>query len=192
MNVRAYAVEDEEGWVRCRVLSFLDTSYFDDVHPEKETYRNPSIELVADREGTIIGLIDLELDTDERAVCSGAEPGGMIWHLAVHPDFQRQGIGTALFEEAARQASEAGVGFLEAWTREDDAAVSWYERTGFEQGDSYLHVYLARDDAQAVCKSTIEGLSIDTAFAQYVGDEEARIEERFDRVHRCQQFVRRV
>jgi ribosomal protein S18 acetylase RimI-like enzyme len=63
----------------------------------------------------------------------------MIWHLATHPDHQRQGIASALLQEAEGQARERGLVRLEAWTR-DDAHVRWYESHGFTQIDSYLHV----------------------------------------------------
>lgn len=192
MHIHAYSERDEDGWVQCRVLSFLDTSYYDDVYREKESYDNPSIELVAEHEGTIVGLIDIELDTTERTVCTGDEIGGMIWHLAVHPDFRRRGIAMNLLDEASRRAGDKGIRFLEAWTRDDEATVSWYTNQGFDRRDSYLHVYLTRKDAESVCGSKIEGLSINSAFAQYVGDDESQVRERFDRVHDCQQFVRDI
>ncbi|WP_250130156.1 hypothetical protein [Jeotgalicoccus sp. WY2] len=39
MEIRNYEEKDEKGWVRCRVLSFLDTAYYDDVHREKRNLR---------------------------------------------------------------------------------------------------------------------------------------------------------
>src|SRR5690625_7556155 len=87
MIIRHYRKGDEVGWVRCRVLSFLDTAYFDNVLKEKEKYANPAIELVAEEEGQIIGILDVEYEEKERSVCSrGTGLGGMIWHIAVHPD----------------------------------------------------------------------------------------------------------
>jgi hypothetical protein len=59
-TVRPYEPADEVGWVRCRVLSFLDSAFCDAVEREKEHYENPSIELVADESGEIVGLLDLE------------------------------------------------------------------------------------------------------------------------------------
>ena len=47
MIIRKYTEKDEQSWLRCRVLSFLNTAYFDNVLKEKETYENPAIELVA-------------------------------------------------------------------------------------------------------------------------------------------------
>lgn len=189
MEIRQYAPPDEEGWLRCRVLSFLHSPYYDDVYREKETYRNPAIELVAVEGEEVVGLIDVELDTPDRSVCSGRPGGGMIWHLAVHPDHQRDGIATELLDEAGRRARSVEVTYLEAWTRDDPAAVSWYRARGFDLGDSYLHVYLSAADADGFGKQIADGLRIQAAFAHYVGEEADAMREAFDRVHDCQQFV---
>lgn len=189
VNLREYDTSDEDGWVRCRVLSFLDTSYYDDVHREKEQYENPSIELVAEYAEQIVGLIDVELDTPDRSVCSDRDGrGGMIWHLAVHPDYQRQGIASALLHEVIQRAKRAGVNRLEAWTRDDEGTVLWYENRQFERRDSYLHVYLNREEADRDTDTVIEGLSINSAFAQYIGEDDRVIKERYNRVHECQMF----
>ena len=93
--VRAYRDADERGWVVCRLLSFLDTAFYDDVRRSKERYGNPAIELVAERDGEIVGLIDVECETEPGTVCEERPGlGGMIWHLAVHPDHQRQSVAT--------------------------------------------------------------------------------------------------
>jgi ribosomal protein S18 acetylase RimI-like enzyme len=104
--VRTYRPGDEEGWLRCRVLSILGSAYFDDVRQEKERYDGPALEPVADRAGEIVGLIDVECETGPGTVCSDRPGlGGMIWHVAVHPDHQRRGIATALLEEAKRRSA---------------------------------------------------------------------------------------
>jgi hypothetical protein len=43
MLIREYHAHDEKGWLRCRMLSFLDTAYFDNVLREKESYDNSAI-----------------------------------------------------------------------------------------------------------------------------------------------------
>ena len=74
VGIRLYEKADEEGWTRCRVLSFLGSAYFDDVRQEKEQCKNPAIELVAKGDGTIVGLIDVECE-QEPGPCARTDPG---------------------------------------------------------------------------------------------------------------------
>ncbi len=103
----------------------------------------------------------------------------MIWHLATHPDHQRRGIASALLKEAERLAREGGLERLEAWTRDDAHVQRWYENHGFTQIDSYLHVYLERDDLRAFDSE----LRLVKAFAHYTGDRPDEIRGRYERVH---------
>ena len=81
--VRDYGSPDEPSWLRCRILSFLATAYFDDVMGAKPVVEAPGFELVAiDADHTVVGLIDVTVD--------GAV--GTIDTLAVHPDHQNRGI----------------------------------------------------------------------------------------------------
>ncbi len=48
--ISAYRPADEQGWLRCRVLAFLDSAYFDDVHvgglavPLRDARAGPAVE----------------------------------------------------------------------------------------------------------------------------------------------------
>lgn len=66
MLIRDYQNDDEQGWLRCRVLAFLNTAYYDNVLNKKEVYKNPSIELVAEIDGKIVDLIDVEYEKKRR------------------------------------------------------------------------------------------------------------------------------
>ena len=177
IEVRHYEERDERSWLRCRLLSFFDSAFFDVVEREKERYEKPAIELVAERDGEIVGLLDLECDSDRLSDRPGR--GGMIWHLATHPDYQRQGIASALLQEAERRAREQGLVRLEAWTRDDAHVQRWYENHGFQHIDSYLHVYLVRDDLRAF----VGQLRLVKAFAHYTGDRPDKIRGQYTRVH---------
>jgi ribosomal protein S18 acetylase RimI-like enzyme len=133
-SVRDYEPGDQAGWLRCRTLAFLETSYFDDVFTAKPIYTTPAIELVAAGEA-VVGLIDVAIDG----------PLATIETIAVHPDVARTGIGSALIE-AALTRLPAEVATLDAWTREDDAANGWYRSHGFVETFRYLHVFASGAD----------------------------------------------
>ncbi len=190
--IRAYEPTDEQGWLRCRVLAFLDTAYFDSVEREKQRYDRPAIELVAEEGGEIVGLLDVECEEEPGTVCSDRPGlGGMIWHVAVHPDHRRRGIGAALLDRAEELARERDLVRLEAWTRDDPWVLAWYGSRAFELVDSYLHVYL-RGDGDGALQSRIEGLRPARTFAHYVGPDRDVMRNRFERVHDCNLLERRI
>ncbi|UII57889.1 GNAT family N-acetyltransferase [Cytobacillus spongiae] len=193
LEIRNYRNEDEDGWVRCRTLSFLDTAYYDHVLREKEVYENPSIELVAVIENTIVGLLDIEYERKEGTVCSrGNGLGGMIWHVAVHPDFRRKGIGKKLLLKSQEISNEIGLDYLEAWTRDDEWVKNWYELHGFQQEESYLHVFIDGEELSGVMKSDIPHLHPVGAFAHYVGEDNDAIKKKFKRTHECFCYKKKI
>lgn len=132
MRIREYTALDEKGWIRCRVVSFLDCSYCSDVKTEKETYLQPSVCLVAEDHGQIIGLIDCELDSYDLA-CNGDERGAIIWNLAVLPEYRRKGVAKQLWDEMKKRLVSEGIRYCEVWTQEDEPANCFYRGMGFTQ-----------------------------------------------------------
>ncbi|WP_042221846.1 GNAT family N-acetyltransferase [Oceanobacillus manasiensis] len=187
MEIRSYNSNDEVGWLRCRVLSFLDTAYYDNVLKEKEKYENPAIELVAVENDQIVGLLDIEYDDKEKTVCTKGEGlGGMIWHVATHPDYQRRGIGINMLKKAEQIAKDKGLDYLEAWTRDDDWVNQWYVKSGFEKVNSYLHVFFeGNNEIEKVIKTNESKFKVIQAFAHYSGDDSDHIKSEFKRVHEC-------
>jgi len=191
--IRSFRQGDETGWVRCRALAFLDTAYFDDVHPEKERYDGRAIELVAEADGQVVGLIDVECEEAPGSICSApadpahAGPAGMIWHLAVHPDYRRRGIGRALLAEACRRARAWQIGRLEAWTRDDEFVNDWYRARGFRQVQAYWHLYMSSRDELGAVRFELAGVRPVSVYAHYLADDPA-VYGRFARAHRCIRF----
>lgn len=182
-TVRVYRPSDERGWLRCRVLSFLGTQYYDDVKPHRTVLTDPSIALVAvSPTGGIIGILDVELDGKAATIDT----------VATHPDHQGAGVGAALLREALPRLEAARVETLDAWTREDAAANRWYQANGFAEQYRYLHVYLNDGDDDAGF-ATPDGLSMPvSAFLHGRIEDEALMRARFGRVHVCRQYLRTV
>ena len=188
MTIRPFERSDEQKWLRCRVLSFLDSAYFDNVERAKPTYQNPSIELVADN-GDIVGFLDIELESTPGSVCRELPGlGGMIWHLGVHPDHRRIGIARQLLREGVVRAKAACATALQAWTRDDVQARAWYEKNGFKRVSAYWHVSMDGD----LVTTEIPHLFPISVFAHYLGDDIDSLRGRFEAVHECVCYQRQV
>ena len=162
-------------------------------------YDNPAVELIATVDGSVVGLIDVEYEREPGTVAFACDEdprpgrGAVIHHLAVHPDYRRNGVATRLFERALEQLRRDGVGFIEAWTRDDEPACRWYEARGFRRIYSYLHVYIdGSTEMSGAVKSEVPGLLPCHAFAHYVGTDRDAIRQRFKRVHECRLYRRSV
>lgn len=191
-QIRSYTGADEQGWLRCRVLGLLDSAFHDDVRQEKEHYDGPAVELVAVADDQVVGLLDLELEPAPGVLHDTEARGGVIWHVAVHPDHRRRGIATALVERALELAREHGLEIVQAWTRDDEWVHRWYESCGFRERYSYLHVYMQPDEAREEVALRTEGLRPVLAFAHYTGDDRDEMRRRFKRVHDDVLFERRL
>ena len=90
---------------------------------KKTIERDPDLFLVAEQNGEIIGTI------------IGAFDGrrGMIYHLAVHNAFRRQGIGQALLAEVEKRLKEKGcIKCLLMVLEDNETAKRFYEESGWK------------------------------------------------------------
>lgn len=178
-SIRPYLPTDEPGWLQCRLLSFFHTDYYDDVKVAKTVLLPGSIELVAERDGQIVGILDVEIDGDAATIDT----------IAVHPSAQRAGIADALLA-AALDLLPPTIATLDAWTREDAAANAWYVAAGFHEAYRYIHVYVGEGDPTFPGP---EGLSSPVvAFMHAPIEREAELRERYRRVYVCRRYVREV
>jgi ribosomal protein S18 acetylase RimI-like enzyme len=176
--VRDYEPADETSWLRCRVLGFLATSYHDDVWQAR---RRTDLELVAIDGGEVVGALDVSV--------SG--PDATIDTVVAHPDHRGRGVATALLTEALRRLERCGVRQVDAWTREDKAALGWFARNGFVETSRYLHVYASADEVGTVL-SAKHGLMPVGAFLHARIERESEMRQRFERVHVCRRLVREI
>lgn len=134
--IRDYLRSDEPSWLRCRVLSFLATAYFDDVATSKPHIEAPGVQLVAlTAYHEVVGLMDVVVE----------DTAGTIATLAVDPDHQRHGIARTLLAHAVTRLQTLDLAAVTAWTRDDSATLQCYRAMGFTESDHYLHVFANSD-----------------------------------------------
>lgn len=186
-SVRSCEPADERSWLRCRVLGFLDTAYFDDVRPTKPPIAGPDLVAVTG-DGTVAGILTATV----------SEASLTIDTVVVHPDFRRQGVGQALLHAViSRLRAEAEkVTEIEAWTRDDPGTLAWYRAMGFTEDSHYLHVYA--DWYADPAEPERAGLAARPGLKPMVGflhgkmPDEQSARAQFKRVHVCRRFARRL
>ncbi|MEY9870654.1 N-acetylglutamate synthase-like GNAT family acetyltransferase [Streptacidiphilus sp. MAP12-33] len=185
-TVRAYTPADETAWLRCRVLAFLTTAYFDDVLRAKPATSAPGLDLVAvDEDDRVVGIMDTSVEGELATIDT----------VAVHPDHQHRGIGRLLLDRTRAAARTAGAATLDAWTRDTPETLAWYRAVGFAESDHYLHVYANHYTAPGEPARAVEtprpGLRPIALFLHARLADEERLRAEFARVHVCRRFAMR-
>jgi len=182
--VRDYQDSDEKSWLRCRVLGFLDTAYFDDVWTAYPT-TVPGLSLVGIAAGEVVGLCHASL----------ADHGATIDTVVVHPDHRRAGLASSLLTELVRRLEQRNLAQLDAWTRDDPGTLAWYGAAGFDLTYRYLHVYASGEAEMNSAATASPGLIPRLGFFHadiQDAEVEADLRRRFSRVHSCRRFVRHL
>jgi ribosomal protein S18 acetylase RimI-like enzyme len=184
-TIREFTAADERSWLRCRVLSFLSTPYFDDVLPAKPVAAapRPGLDLVAvSPDGTVVGIMDTTIEGDLATIDT----------VAVHPDHQRHGLGSRLLNHTRARVRALGLSTLDAWTRDDPDTLAWYRAVGFTESDHYLHVYADyrddRDEPDRAIGSRRPGMRPMSSFSHATLDQQDVLQAEFTRVHVCRRF----
>lgn len=179
MEIREYKNEDKNSWIRCRVISFMDSSYYDDIQNFRAEYDNPSIELVAANNDDIVGFLDVEYENKPGDVCYfKGEKGGVIWNLGVLPEFRKQKIATKLWDKAKEIFINRGIRRIEVWTQDDVAATKWYLKQGFEMKEAYLNAFIKGTKKSPILQKYINFNSIGEIYGIRSFNFEAPIERK--------------
>ena len=157
VQIRPYSSDDLEDIVRLSLKAWepvfasfkqiLGPEIFPVVYPDWEASQREEIEktckdtgktttLVADVDGTVAGFAACILNNSTRV--------GEIYFLAVHPEFQNRGIGTALNNHGLQLMKESGMIVAKVGTGGDPShapARKAYEKAGFKRAIPAVHYY---------------------------------------------------
>lgn len=146
MNLRKMTINDYEKiynlWLSCKGMGLNDV---DDSEEGIARFlaRNPDTCFVAEKDGKLVGVI--MTGNDGRR--------GYIYHTAVHPDYRKQGIGSALVATTLNTLKQIGISKVALVVFEKNAGGNaFWEKQGFT----------VRNDLIYRNKSLIEMMRIDT------------------------------
>jgi ribosomal protein S18 acetylase RimI-like enzyme len=101
--------------------------------------------IVAEIDGEVVGFLNGELS--DHPPCFAHRTHGFIDNLAVSPQWQRAGLGTALLEKAMAWFSVRGVSTVEGRVLlSNPMAMAFWQKTAFAP---YMHTIRASTDLQA-------------------------------------------
>jgi len=97
---------------------------------EKKLHRDPDLFLVATSAEKIIGSVMGGFDGRR----------GLMYHLAVLPDYRKLGVGSLLMEELENRLRAKGcIHYYLLVTRDNPEAIRFYEKRGCERMDLYTY-----------------------------------------------------
>ncbi|QKQ98427.1 GNAT family N-acetyltransferase [Candidatus Nanohaloarchaea archaeon] len=103
----------------------------------KRTEKDGTFVLVAEKDGKVVGRIRMAWNGEADSFVDEDEV--QLRSMFVHPDYWRQGVGTALAEEAFARIPEGFSSFVVEVFEDNENAVNFYRSLGFETaGESVL------------------------------------------------------
>lgn len=130
MKTRLLRVESETHWstyhsIRQHVLYELrGRNGYDENHPDE--YKEQNIPLLFLWDDQHVGTVRLDQENENTL--------GVVRLVAILPNFQRQGIGTAMMQEIETFAANRGIRQLKTQAAKD--AITFYEKLGWHIIDS--------------------------------------------------------
>ncbi len=125
IDIRSYHPDDEPSVIQLWKTVFPDAPPRNDPRKDINTKSKlqPDLFLVALTGNLLVGTAMAGFDGHR----------GWIYYLAVAPDYQRQGIGTAIMQKVEESLTQLGCPKLNLQIRADNVEVhAFYERQGYE------------------------------------------------------------
>lgn len=140
LRLTTYSAPLETSWVRCKALAYLYSKFNDQITCQKDTYSEDdgyleAIELVMlNNQEEVVGILDIGIFNEERnrydSYVKELDRGSYMDIIAVHPNYQKQGIAQKLLNEGFRLLRKKGIEYVSIFTRDDTPANNLYIKNG--------------------------------------------------------------
>ena len=123
VEIRELVESDLDKVMEIENLCFISPWKKDDILRELKGNEFANL-LVAEISGNVVGYVDFWITFDSATICQ----------IAVHPDYQRQAIGSALLEEVLKECYAKKVLTITLEVRESNSkGINFYTKHGFNQ-----------------------------------------------------------
>jgi len=125
-------------WQQCEGVGLSSADSRENIATYLE--RNPGTSFLAQVDGSLVGAV----------LCGHDGRRGFLWHLAVHPRFQRRGIGRRLVDRCLDALRLAGIGKCNVVVfNSNTKGIAFWERAG----------WTTRDDVSMIARNIGEFLT---------------------------------
>lgn len=147
LRIRYYKPSDEDNWIRCYLLSYIESAYYDELVKVKPRYENQAIELIGLEGNEIVGILDIEIEEEPGQLCLDENNrSGIVSIIGVIPEYRRRGVGTKLIKKSLKIIQDRyDINRLEIWARDDPSILGWLNNLGFKKVQCYYEVLLRSD-----------------------------------------------
>ncbi|MGI6461971.1 MAG: GNAT family N-acetyltransferase [Candidatus Hydrogenedentales bacterium] len=133
IEIREYRPEDEAQWMRTHAIIMSISHAWNYTIQQRPMYKRPSTCLVAMADGALIGLTDIEYDTEPGELCFLKDScGGYVLEFGRLPEYAGHQLGAKLIAASVEASKEKGIRRLEYWTQDRNAA-RFYQRFGLKE-----------------------------------------------------------
>lgn len=132
--IREYQDDDRDEWMRVHAIIMSISHAWNYTIQERPDYAGyESTRLVALRGGTMVGLTDVQYDSNPGEFCFLKDSrGGYVLEFGRLPECAGLGLGKMLIEAAVEDARRKGIHRLEYWSQ-DRRAQRFYVRYGMKE-----------------------------------------------------------
>lgn len=110
-----------------------------DRSPADYDFDTEDYDVVADRDGEVVGFGTLVPERPDYLTDRGDSPAGAVEAVYVHPDHAGEGVGSAILADLEREARDRGLASLGLQASLN--AVEFYERRGYEREREVSHAF---------------------------------------------------